>query len=92
MEQKTPADPVDSCRATPYIFRVTGEPDEDRYYAEAPALPGCHTWGHTYEEALQNIKEAVEVWIEVMREAGEPIPLEPPDAIPGARVTIGVLA
>jgi predicted RNase H-like HicB family nuclease len=89
MEQRTP---VDIGGATPYIFRVTVEPDDGRYYAEAPALPGCHSWGHTYEEALQNIKEAVELWIEVLREAGEQIPLEPPDAIRRAKVTIGVLA
>jgi predicted RNase H-like HicB family nuclease len=68
------------------------EPDDGRFYAEAPALPGCHSWGHTYEEALQNIKEAVELWIEVMRDAGEPIPLEPTDAIRRAKITIGVLA
>src|SRR3989304_1170090 len=54
------------------------EPDEDRYYAEIPALPGCYSWGYTYEEAFKNIKEALEVWLEVKKEAGEPIPIEDP--------------
>jgi predicted RNase H-like HicB family nuclease len=89
MQGNTPTEPK---AASPYVFRVSVEPDEDRYYAEVPALPGCHSWGHTYEEALSNIKEAVELWLEVKQEAGEPIPLETPDAIRRAKLTIGVLA
>ena len=65
---------------TPYIYRVSISPDEGRYYAEVPALPGCYSWGHTYEEALGNVKEAVELWLEVKKEAGEPIPIEEPSA------------
>ncbi len=43
------------------------EKDEAGYYvAEAPALPGCYSQGKTYDEALANIKEAIEGWIEVM--------------------------
>jgi predicted RNase H-like HicB family nuclease len=87
MQGKTPTEPA----VTPYIFRVSVEPDEDRYYAEVPSLPGCHSWGYTFEEALSNIKEALELWIEVKREVGEPIPLERPDAIRRAKLTIGVL-
>jgi predicted RNase H-like HicB family nuclease len=57
-----------------YVFRVVIEPDEDRYYAEIPALPDCHSWGYTYEEALKNVKEAAELCLETMIEDGEPIP------------------
>ena len=65
-----------------YIFRVVIEEDifEDgrkAYHAYCPALKGCHTWGHTHEEALANIKEAVELYVEDLREAGEPIPVNP---------------
>jgi predicted RNase H-like HicB family nuclease len=56
-----------------YVFRVVIEPDEDRYYAEIPALPGCYSWGYTYEEALRNIKEAAELWVETLAEDGDPI-------------------
>jgi len=43
------------------------EQDEEGYYvAEVPALPGCLSQGKTYEEAIANIKEAIEGWIEVM--------------------------
>lgn len=76
--------------ARPYIYRVVIEPDEGRYYAEVPALPGCHSWGYTYEEALKNIKEALEVWLEVKKEEGEPIPIEDPQTIRTAEVTVGV--
>lgn len=92
MQRKTHSESVEIPAALPYIFRILLEPDEDRYYAEVPALPGCHSWGGTYEEALVNIKEALELWIEVKREAGEPIPLETPDAIRKAKITVGVLA
>ena len=77
--------------SVPYVYRLVVEPDEDKYYAEIPALPGCYSWGHTYEEALKNIKEALELWLEVKKEAGEPIPTDEPDAIKNADFTIGVL-
>ncbi len=60
-----------------YIFRVVIKPDEDVYHAYCPALKGCHTWGYTYEEALQNIQEAVQCHIEALLQAGDPIPTEP---------------
>jgi predicted RNase H-like HicB family nuclease len=43
------------------------ERDETGYFvAEAPALPGCLSQGDTYEEAMANIREAIEAWLEVM--------------------------
>ncbi len=61
-----------------YIFRVIIEEDpkgdQMAYHAYCPALKGCHTWGYTYEEALKNIREAVELYIEDLKESGEPIP------------------
>ena len=43
------------------------EQDEKGYYvAEVPALPGCLSQGKTREEAIANIKEAIEGWLEVM--------------------------
>ena len=64
-----------------YVFKVMVKEDafEDgrkAYHASCPALKGCHTWGHTYEEALANIQEAVELYIEDLREAGDPIPVD----------------
>jgi predicted RNase H-like HicB family nuclease len=48
-------------------LHVKIERDEAGYYvAEVPALPGCFSQGKTHEEAIANIKEAIEGWLEVM--------------------------
>ena len=44
------------------------EKDEHGYYAYCPALEGCQTQGDTVEEALSNIKEAIELYIETLDE------------------------
>ncbi len=47
-------------------FKVIIEQDEKGYFvAWAPAIPGCHSQGETYEEALENVKEAIELCLEV---------------------------
>ncbi|MEM8834559.1 MAG: type II toxin-antitoxin system HicB family antitoxin [Planctomycetota bacterium] len=52
--------------------------DEDGVWiAEVPSLPGCRSDGDTVEEALVNIRDAMNTWIEWMRERGEPIPDDP---------------
>ncbi|MCL1469543.1 type II toxin-antitoxin system HicB family antitoxin [Argonema antarcticum] len=49
--------------------------DEDGYWiAECPSLPGCNSQGKTKQEALANIKEAIELYIEVLQEKGRPVP------------------
>lgn len=60
-------------------FRCTViiEKDEEGVFvASCPALPGCHTQGDTYEEALNNLKDAITVNIAARRDLGEPIPFE----------------
>jgi len=48
-------------------LHIIVERDEAGYYvAEVPALPGCLSQGKTREEAIANITEAVEGWLEVM--------------------------
>jgi predicted RNase H-like HicB family nuclease len=57
-------------------YRVFLEQDEDGIYvAEVPSLPGCISQGVTRDEALANIKEAMEAYIESLEERGEPVPL-----------------
>lgn len=49
--------------------------DEDGYWVvECPSLPGCATQGKTKEEALQNIREAIDLYIEALEERGLPVP------------------
>jgi len=46
---------------------ITIEKDEKGYFvAEVPALPGCFSQGKTRREAITNIHEAIEGWLEVM--------------------------
>ena len=59
-----------------YQFTVVIEPDQDAFHAYVPALPGCHTFGATVEEAQANIREAIAVHISGMQADGEPLPLE----------------
>ncbi|HET8564459.1 MAG TPA: type II toxin-antitoxin system HicB family antitoxin [Candidatus Binatia bacterium] len=48
-------------------LHVVIEKDEAGYFVvEVPALPGCLSQGTTKEEALNNIKEAIDGWLEVM--------------------------
>jgi predicted RNase H-like HicB family nuclease len=46
------------------LFQVTIEEAEDGWLvAECPSLPGCVSQGKTEEEAISNIKEAIEAWL-----------------------------
>jgi len=55
--------------------RVILYPGEDGYVvAEVPSLPGCVSQGKTRDEALANIREAIGLHVEILRERGEPIP------------------
>lgn len=42
------------------------EKDDNGYYAYCPELKGCQSEGDSYEEALKNIKEAIELYIETL--------------------------
>lgn len=50
-------------------FRVIVEQDEDGVFvASVPSVSGCYTQGNTYEETLKNVKEAIELCLEVARD------------------------
>ena len=58
-------------------FIVTLEKGEDGYIVvSCPALPGCRSQGKTKEQAIANIKEAIEGYIASMREHGETWPVD----------------
>jgi predicted RNase H-like HicB family nuclease len=51
------------------------ERDENGVFvAECPVLKGCYTQGETLEEAMKNIREVIQMHIELMMERGEPLP------------------
>ena len=60
----------------PYNITIQEIHDEsgDYYYARVLELDGCQSHGGTVEEAYSNIREAMEGWLEVKLEFGDPIP------------------
>lgn len=56
-----------------YRFTVIVEKDQDGYFAYCPQLQGCYTQGDTYEEVIENIRDAIRLHIEDRIESGEPI-------------------
>ena len=59
-----------------YVFPVVLEEDDGSWRAYVPELEskGAATWGHTREEALENIQEVLQMMIEEMLEDGESVP------------------
>lgn len=56
-----------------YKIHLQSEP-EGGYTVIVPSLPGCITYGETLEEAKTMAKEAIELYIEVLKDRGEEIP------------------
>ena len=50
--------------------------DDGGYVVTVPILPGCVSQGDTRAEALRNIEEAIKLYVEDMRAAGESVPVE----------------
>ena len=50
--------------------------EEGGYWAEVPALLGCYSQGETVEEALKNVRKAIETHLQALREEGQEIPGE----------------
>ena len=56
---------LQSIYSIPVVYE---EAEEGGYIAYAPTLPGCHSQGETLEEAEKNIREAIELYFEVLAE------------------------
>ena len=57
-----------------YRFSVVIEKDPDGYFAFCPELQGCYSQGSTYEKALANIRDAVQLHVADRLAAGEELP------------------
>jgi len=63
--------------AMAHRFTVIFEKEaEGGYHVFCPTLPGCHTQSETVEEGVENIRQAIELYIETLVEDGLPIPTE----------------
>jgi predicted RNase H-like HicB family nuclease len=64
------------------VRQIVLHPGEDGYWVvECPSLPGCLSQGKTKEEAIGNIKEAIEGYIAALQQDGLPIPPEKFDTL-----------
>ena len=59
---------------TRYEIIIFWSDEDDAYVADVPELPGCMAHGYSYEEALANAREAIDLWLNTAREFGDPIP------------------
>ncbi len=48
--------------------------EEGGFWVEVPALPGCYSQGETVEEALRNVREAIALYLEALRDEGRDVP------------------
>lgn len=57
------------------FYKVIFEPQQEGgYTVYVPSLPGCVSEGETYDEALKNIKEAIQLYLSALKERGKKIP------------------
>ncbi len=62
--------------AIEYTVILRWDDEYSGYWVEVPALPGCVSQGKSKDEALANIKEAMQLHLECLKEDGELIPTE----------------
>ena len=75
-----------------YKFTVVFEPcKEGGYHAYCPAMRGCHSQGDTFEEAKANISEAIQCFIESLKEDNEPIPDDVDEIVSVIKVSVAAL-
>ena len=56
----------------PYPLLIT--PDEEGYGVEIPDLPGCYTHAEKWEDIQPMVREAMELWLNVMLQDGKSVP------------------
>lgn len=72
---KKKVDALSSLTMNQYSYRVIIEPDEkNTFHAYVPALPGCHTWGKTFEDVQMNIRDAMDAYLRSLIADGEEVP------------------
>jgi predicted RNase H-like HicB family nuclease len=52
-------------------YKVILEPSEEGFAVSVPGLPGCHSQGKDEQEALENIRDALREYLDVVEELGQ---------------------
>ena len=56
------------------VLVYEADEDEGGYWATVAELPGCGTTGETMEEIEENIKDAIETYLDALKTLGKPLP------------------
>ncbi|HEX8906258.1 MAG TPA: type II toxin-antitoxin system HicB family antitoxin [Longimicrobiaceae bacterium] len=59
---------------TKYEVIIFWSAEDQLFLAQVPELPGCIAHGDSREEALRNVEDAIDLWLEVAKRRGRPIP------------------
>jgi len=57
-----------------YEIIIYWDGTDEIFIAEVPELPGCLAHGATYDDALTNVKNAMQLWLDTAKEFGDVIP------------------
>lgn len=57
-----------------YSLLIQWDAEDNIYVVTVPELPGCRTHGKTYDEAIKNALEVIELWLETAKDLGWSIP------------------
>jgi len=57
-----------------YSMDIRWSDEDQAFIVSIPELPGCVTHGFTYEEAAKNGREVLELWLDILKEDGDPLP------------------
>lgn len=61
--------------ASRYAIEIFYSEEDEGYIATVPELPGCSAFRETEEEALKEVKVAIDLWLETAEKEGREIPL-----------------
>lgn len=90
-DMKTKAPPANLAPETVLSYTVVFHPaEEGGFWVSVPALPGCFSQGDTFEEARQNVAEAIRCHVDGLVKDGEPVPTEEHAPLQIRKVRVGV--
>ena len=71
-----------------YRFAIVVEKDKQGYFAYCPELQGCYTQGETFEEVIENIKDAIKLHVEDRLTNNEPVAISEIVSLSSIEVTV----
>ena len=72
---------IDYCLSLLYPILLVYDQEDDYWIARMPDLPGCMSDGTNPNEAVKNVKDAQQAWIETCIEDGQEVPLPTTDSV-----------